>query len=335
LSLRAKHWSEGLLKLMVWLSGMVDYRTAEEILAKVGQITVSDSSVRRQAQIWGQSFQSIAEAERIRANVLPGRWGTPLRDTNVKGRMGAAIDGSMIYILGEGWKELKIGCVFDVEVRPTLDAETGDRVELAHAVNNSYVAHLGGPEILGQMAWAEASRRGWEQAADTEILGDAAPWIWNVAAEHFYDSHQIVDWYHATEHLSAAARLLKEEETLAAKRWFNAQKTALFEGHAVRLAQELMAAAADRPTVAEALHREAKYFLKNQRRMNYQEMREDGWAIGSGMVESAAKQFKARFTGPGMRWSRPGAERLIPVRAAIMSRRFDEIWRAAYNSPQN
>jgi len=55
----------------------------------------------------------------------------------------------------------------------------------------------------------------------------------------------------------------------------------------------------------------------------------------SGMVESAAKQFKARFAGPGMRWSRTGAEYLIPVRAAIMSGRFEELWREAYNSPPN
>lgn len=335
LKLRTKHWSEGLLKLMVWLSGIVDYRKAEEILTKVGQISVSDSSVRRQAQVWGQSFQAIAEAERIRATVLPGRWGKPSRDTQVKGRMGVALDGSMVHVLEEGWKELKIGCVFDVEVRPTLDQEIGDHVELAHAVNNSYVAHLGGPEILGQMAWAEASRRGWEQAADTQVLGDAAPWIWNVAAEHFYDSHQTVDWCHATEHLATAARSLKGEGTLAATRWFNDRKTALFEGHAARIAQELIATAPDHPTVAETLHREGNFFLKNQRRMNYLEMREDGWAIGSGMVESAAKQFKARFTGPGMRWSRPGAERLIPIRAAVMGQRFDQLWSVAYNSPLN
>lgn len=321
---------------MVWLSGIVDYRIAEEILVQVGQIEVSDNSVWRQAQTWGKSIQDIFEEERLRANVLqPGRWGGPSKVAKPKGRMGVAMDGSMIYVREEEWKELKVGCVFDVDVGLTLDRKTGEQIELTHAVNNSYTAHLGGPEKFGEMVWAEASRRDWEQAADTEVVGDGAPWIWNLAGDHFYDSHQVVDWYHATEHLAKAARLLKGEETLAATRWFNTQETMLFEGHADRVAQRLTTAARGQPTAADELEKEAGYFHKNQRRMRYQEMREDGWVIGSGMVESAAKQFKARFTGPGMRWSRSGAERLIPVRAAIMSGRFEELWHTAYNSPPN
>ena len=334
LNLRSSCWSEGVLKLMVWLSGIVDYRKAEEILERVGQIPVSDSSARRHAQIWGAAFKAIAEEERIRANVLEGRWGGPCQATERRGKMGVAMDGGMIYILGEGWKELKIGCVFDVEVRPTLDRETRERIELAHAVRNSYTAHLGGPETFGEMVWAEAARRGWEGAADTEVVGDGAAWIWNLAAEHFYDSRQVVDWFHASEHLANAARLLKGEGTLAATRWFNAQETALFEGRADRIAHSLDAAARQcSSTTAEELRQEAGYFHKNQRRMRYQEMREDGWAIGSGMVESGAKQFKARFCGPGMRWGRDGAENLIPVRGAIMSARFEDLWLTAYNSP--
>jgi hypothetical protein len=333
LKLKTQHWSEGLLKLMVWLSGIVDYRTAEQVLRTVGQTTVSDSSVWRQAQEWGQCFQELAEAEQVRGTAVPGRWGKPSRETTLKGRMGVALDGSMMHILEEGWKEVKIGCVFDVEVQPTRDQETGDWEDLAHAVNNSYVAHLGGPEVLGQMAWAEASRRGWERAADTQVLGDGAPWIWNLAVEHFYDSQQTVDWVHAMQHLAAAGHLLKGEGTLAHTRWFNNRKTVLFGGHAERIAHELAKAAPDHPAHADTLRKEANYFHKHKRRMNYQEMREDGWLIGSGMVESAAKQFKARFAGPGMRWSRPGAERLLPVRAAIMSHRFDELWPKAYNSP--
>jgi hypothetical protein len=167
------------------------------------------------------------------------------------------------------------------------------------------------------------------------VVGDGAPWIWNLAADYFYDSYQVVDWYHATEHLAEAARLLKGEETQARTIWFNQWKKRLFQGGAALLALALRAAAAKRPEIAKELEREAGYFYNNHRRMNYQEMREERWGVGSGMVESGGKQFKARLAGPGMRWSRPGAERLIPIRAAIMSGRFNELWQLARNSPPN
>ena len=67
--------------------------------------------------------------------------------------------------------------------------------------------------------------------------------------------------------------------------------------------------------------------------MQYLELREDDFLIGSGMVESGCKQYKARFCGPGMRWSRKGAENLLPIRAAVLSRRFDTMWDAAHALP--
>jgi hypothetical protein len=333
LALTAARWSEQVAKLAVWLSGLVTFEQAAEILRRIGQVSISESSVWRQAQEWGEEFAAIEAAERVLANALPGRRDMLRRENQSQGRMGAAMDGSMIHIRDEGWKELKIGCVFEVERRPARDAETGDWEDLAHAVNNSYRAHLGGPELFGQLVWAEARRRNWERAIDTQVVGDGAAWIWNLTNDHFYDSHQVVDWFHATEHLAEAARLLKGEGTLAAKQWYNARKTTLFQGHAARIAQELSAAAEQLPNVAAELQTQAGYFRNHQRRMNYQELREEGWLIGSGMVESGAKQFKARFTGPGMRWSRSGAQKLLPVRAAIMSRRFDSFWLRAYNSP--
>ena len=210
-----------------------------------------------------------------------------------------------------------------------LDEETGDVVELGHAVNNSYVAHpsglspsrrsLGRPEVFGGKLWAGAQQQGWERAVESEVIGDGSPWIWNLAAEHFYDSHQVVDWYHAAEHLATASHLLPGEGTPAAKRWFKAHKPPSFQGHALHIAQELTAAAQRHPAIAEELEREAGYLRSNYRRMNYLEMREEGWPIGSGMVESGIKQFKARFTGPGMRWSRSSAEGLLPIRTTIMT----------------
>lgn len=67
--------------------------------------------------------------------------------------------------------------------------------------------------------------------------------------------------------------------------------------------------------------------------MNYQALQAAGFPIGSGMVESGCKQFKARFDGPGMRWSRQGAMRLLPIRAAVMSTSFDSIWATAHLPP--
>jgi hypothetical protein len=335
LKLLTRNWSEGVVKQAVWLSGLVDYETSQEILEQVGQISISASSIWRQAQQWGEQFRLLETKERLRASVLPVKWVPEKGRIEEVGRMGVAIDGGMIHIRDEGWKEFKVGTVFNVAVWPTWDKDTQEMVEHAHAVNNSYVAHLGGVEVFGDMVWAEAARREWEYAADTEVIGDGAPWIWNLALDCFYDSRQMVDWYHATEHLASAARLIKGEGTPASKRWFKAQATTLFQGRVMRIVLSLEAEAQANPTIAQELLKQAGYFRNNQRRMNYQEMREEGWLIGSGPVESGVKQYKARFTGPGMRWSRSGAERLLPVRSAVMGRRFDELWQQAYNSPPN
>ena len=79
-----------------------------------------------------------------------------------------------------------------------------------------------------------------------------------------------------------------------------------------RIAAELEQATPAKPEWAEDLKREAGYFRQHQHRMNYLEMREEDWIIGSGMVEGGAKRYQARLCGPGMRWSRKGAENLTP-----------------------
>lgn len=319
----------------VWLGGVApSYEAAEAILRRIGHANISSASIWRRVQDWGAKFQTLADAECAQANALPVKWAPPSRAEVRDQRMGAAMDGTMINIHKEGWKELKVGTVFEIAVWPTKDDQTGELVDLAHAVHNSYVAHLGGPEVLGETVWAEARRRGWEQAQDTEILGDGAIWIWNQAALHFPDSHQVVDWYHGTQHLAVAAHALKAEDTPAYQRWFNSHEKALYQGHAARIADELEQTASQQPEQAEDLRREAGYFRDNQHRMNYLEMREEEWPIGSGMVESGGKQYKARFCGPGMRWSRAGAEKLLPIRSAVLSKRFDELWAKVYNAPQ-
>lgn len=315
------------------MSGLVEFETAERILQDIGHIPISDSSVWRRTQRWGQQCQAVEAAQRAAAMALPAGHEPIAGEARSQPEMGVAMDGAMVHVRGEGWKELKVGCVFEIEVCPTRDPHTGDEVDLAHAVRTTYVAHLGGPEALGQLVWSEAHRRRWPLARETVALGDGAAWVWNVVKDHFFDSLQVVDWFHATEHLWAAAHLLKGPDTPQARGWFKAHETPLFQGHADQVAADLRQAAADHPDLAEALRREAGYFQDNQRRMHYLDTRQEGFPIGSGMVECGCKQFRARFVGAGMRWSRPCLERLIPIRAAVMSRRFDQVWQAAYQPP--
>lgn len=325
--------SPGVVRHAVWLAGLVPYDQAAAILAQIGHLNVSASTIWRRVQTWGRQFAAQEAAERVQTQALPVKWAPPSRAEQSDQRMGVALDGFMVHIVGEGWKEMKLGAVFELAQRPGRDERTGECGLVAHAVHTSYAAHLGGPEVFGELLFAEARRRGWEQAQDTQVLGDGAVWIWNQASLHFGDSRQLVDWYHAKQHLAEAARLYKGEGTAAYTLWFNRQETALYQGHAARIAAELEHATSAKPEGAEGLKREAGYFRQHQQRMNYLEMREDNWVIGSGMVEGGAKRYQARLCGPGMRWSRKGAENLTPVRTAILSGRFDQRWRTAHNLP--
>jgi hypothetical protein len=316
-------------------SAKMSYADATEALHELAQIEISENSVWRLTQEWGEALKQVEAKEAERANgaedpPAPGQVATLSEQ-----RLGASMDGCMIYIRGEEWKELKCGCFFNVEWTQTFDTETKEMVDIGHATNTSYISHLGGPEDFGRKLWAEAKRRHWHAACDTQVVADAAAWIWNLVGDYLYDAHQVVDWFHATEHLSLAARYAFGEGTAQAMHWFKQQETPLFQGHAGEIACSISQLAQEKPEQREDLLQQAGYFENHKHRMNYLEMRTEGWVIGSGMVESGGKRFKDRFTKAGMRWSRPGAERLLPIRGAAMGGRFDERWRSAYNSPPN
>ena len=311
----------------------MSYEQAAEILQRVGQIGISGSSVWRRVEKWGTKVQAVEARQQVKAYELEEP--KPHDPNRSLDKMGVSMDGTMIHIRGEGWKELKVGCVFEIGSRKERDIQTQEEMTVGCARNNTYVAYLGGPEDFGRKIWAEARQRSWMEAEDSQAIGDGAVWIWNLVSEHFYDSHQLVDWYHATQHLANVADILHGEGTRRSRSWYRRWREQLYQGRAHNLIRALKRQASLHPDRTNAILQQAGYFQKNTKRMNYLEMRIEGYPIGSGMVESAAKQYKSRFCGPGMRWSRAGAERLIPIRSAILSKRFDKIWDLAYNSPQN
>jgi hypothetical protein len=322
------------MQTLTWLDGHLTFERACEVLAELSGVAVSASSNWRIAQRWGGEMQAVLTAEESTMKAQAREWSTPGGPPDPEQRMGVALDGAMMHIREEGWKEFKIGTVFEVQQREQRDPQTGDWERYGHAVGNSYIAHLGGPEAFGWQLWTEAQRRGWAQACDSVVIGDGAAWIWNLHQEHFHTSVAVVDWYHATEHLGVAVQALYPEGGPQATRWYNTGEQDLFQGHAERLARDLAASATreDDPERADTLRAAAGYFKNNRDRMHYQDYRIDGWPIGSGVVESEAKQVKARVTGPGMRWCRQGAYNILAICTAAMTsrERFDQLWTAAY-----
>ena len=303
-----KHWSEEIAKQAVWLSGMTSsYEDAAKVMERIGKISISDSTIWRRVKQWGARFEAVEKKKEEKANELPQRGVAPVQAVESVEAIGAAMDGAMVHIRKEGWKELKVGCLFAIEPEKVKDERTGEIVEQASARQQSYVTHLGEPAPFGRKMWAEAQERQWSAAAKTQVLGDGAVWIWNVADEHLLPKFMTTDWYHAAEHLHAAAQSYYPDKSPAAVRWYNAAETLLYQGHAEQIASMLTQRADQLPAQADSLRSHATYFENNKRRMNYMQNREDGLLIGSGAVESEAKQFKARFCGPGMHWSVPAS----------------------------
>lgn len=327
-------WSSETIRLAVWLSGQVSFEQATQILNQVGRISISASSIWRRTKKWGNALLAQEARERAIANAMPSREQPQSGECKHNKPMGFSLDGWMVHIRGDGWKEVKSATIFEVKQREIRDRKTGETVERATATASSYIAHLGGPELFGEKLWAEGQRRQLHTAYEKVCVSDAAHWIWGLCEDYFPEAEQIVDWYHVLQHLHAAAAALCGEATDKARQWVDAHKTTLFQGHAARIAHLLETLASQHSSeVARKLLEEAGFFRNNQRRMRYLEYREQGWPIGSGTIESACKQFQSRMTGPGMRWSRPGAERMLALRAIILSARFHDCWRALQNSP--
>src|SRR5439155_10171927 len=120
------------------------------------------------------------------------------------------------------------------------------------------------------------------------VLGDGAPWIWALAAEHFGRRTEIVDWYHATGHLWALGKALWGQDTPATRRWVEAAKALLWGQGAAALLQEWRTLQPATPAAKEALRQERGYFTTNADRMRYPRYRARGLPVGSGAVESSA-----------------------------------------------
>src|SRR5258706_4754703 len=228
-----------------------------------------------------------------------------------------SMDGGMVNIWGEGWKEFKVALVGSVVADEPPESNLVPEV---HTQALRYAAVLGDVEAFTPTLLDLAPRTGFLDAPRSCIPADGAPWIWSLAEAHFPASVQILDWYHARQHLALAAQALFSDQPASASAWFQAHTDDLFEGHLEPLVAEL-----EQADLADV----AAYFQTHQARMTYADFRDDGYPIGSGSVESEVKQFKHRLDGPGMSWSHPGAQHMTAIRAAVLDGSFDTRWAQA------
>ena len=167
----------------------------------------------------------------------------------------------------------------------------------------------------------ELERRGVARAERRVVLGDGAAWIWNFADEHLPDAVQIVDLFHAKQHVFDAAKAIYGDGDLAAQ-WGKARRDELDEAGAAPVVDALREHA-DRDEV----RRELEYFAGNLGRMNYPAFRARGLCVTTGVVEGGCKSVVGdRLKRGGMHWSVDGGNAIIALRCAIRSDRFDDYW---------
>ena len=309
--LDASGYSPELKRQRVWLSGLLPYAQAEAVMQRIGKRTISDSSLWRAVERQGQRLLVDAEPTE------PG--GPPPVPSEARWGWGKTLsmEGGMVNIRQEGWKELKVGLIGNVLSEDPPDSSVIPEVPI---VPLAYTAVLGDVETFTTALVQSARRQGFFDAPQSSITADGATWIWGVSRDNFPQSVQIVDWYHARQHLAEAAQARFPEQPEQAAAWLQAQSDVLFEGPLDPLLAELNQAG-----LSEFVH----YFQTHQARMRYLDFQEAGFPIGSGSVESAVKQFKQRLAAPGMRWSRAGAQRMLPIRAAVLDGSFDARWSQA------
>src|SRR3990170_1998629 len=283
------------------------------------------------AEALGAQVEAVASAERTAAltgkvitlKAVPRVYiaidgtGVPMVPHETDGRQGKEEAGKAKT------REAKLGCVFtqtsvDEQGRPVRDEDS-----------STYVGAIEPAEAFGRRIYAEAVRRGIPRAAQVIVLGDGAPWIWGIAEEHFPGAIQIVDLYHAREHLADLSKLVYGPGSAASKRWTTARRKELDAGDVERVVAAMGRLRARGAEVQQAVRRGRGYFETNAKRMRYARFRSQGLFVGSGVVEAACKTVVGfRLKQSGMRWTVRGANAIIALRCADLSGRWEEFWEA-------
>jgi hypothetical protein len=336
LGVAAASLSTGLRRMVARAAAVAPFAQSADLLADLAGVRLSAKRVERSAEADGQAAATQL-AQQSRA--LLGRGVQVLAPTPLPDKLYITIDGTGVPVVpaaatdraGKGQdgrartREAKLACLF---TQTRLDTD-GHPVRDPHT--SSYVHTLDPVEAFTTLVAAEARRRGAQHIRQLVVLGDGAVWIWNLATKTWPEATQIVDYYHAREHVHDLAKLLTSTLGDDQPAWLAGRLTDLDNGDIealVTATRALPISHLDHGQLDTALD----YFIRNAQRMRYQVFRDLGMFIGSGVVEAGCKTLVGqRLKLSGMRWNTPGATGILTLRCHRESNRWDQIWPQPHN----
>lgn len=331
LDVEGHEFSPGVRRMMAMVGSETSFDRGREQLEWLAGLEVTAKAVERQAEAIGAAIARREQEQIRRAKQLElpevcapavavlyievDGTGIPVVKAETLGRQGKS-EGQPAHT-----REVKLGCVFtqtglDQEGRPVRDEDS-----------TSYVAAIETAEEFGLRIYSEAWRRGWSRAKKKALIGDGAVWIWNLADQHFPGAIQIVDLYHARQHLWEVSAKLFPTDEQTRKRWTACRLKQLEAGKIEALVKALGELRPQSPDIAKLVSNEADYFRRNAERMRYPSFRAQGLFVGSGVVEAGCKEvIGSRLKRSGMFWTVRGANAIIALRCCRLNGLFEDYW---------
>src|SRR6202008_2904606 len=273
LDIENTEFSPGVRRMQAMVGQEAPFDHGREQMKVLAGLEVTTKSVERTAEVIGAHIAQREQAEiqkalQLELPVVAGEpipflyvqmdgTGVPVVKKETVGRQGRT-EGQLAHT-----REVKLGCVF------TQTRWDKQGYAIRDPDSTTYTGAIETAEEFGKRIYLEAWNRGWSRAAKKVVMGDGAEWIWNLADQHFPGAVQIVDLYHARQHLWGLSAKLYPSDSPAQRRWVMVRKDKLDDGKIEALIRLLRATAASRPDWTEEIAAEINYFETNKERMRY------------------------------------------------------------------
>ena len=319
---RSGSYTDDVRSVFAPLDAELPHRVACDVLERATGLRLSPHGAQSMtATIAADLRADRPDRERLEDAAVARALGGP--DAGLLG-VEVSFDGVMAHVDG-AWHEAKVGSVVVRRVDPSAAAEQRRGEVLARRVT----CVRGSPDDLGRAVVALIAKSGWGDIPVVEVLGDGAPWIWNLATAVFPNAHQTLDWWHLRQHFFAYAGV-QWSDAARAEAWVDAKMDALMHDRVGAVLSGLKRTRARGPRAREELAGLVRYVETNQSRIRYALPGSTGFAIGSGSVEGACKHLvQTRFKRAGMRWKGKGFDDVLELRIGRVNGTLDGFWQRA------